>query len=144
MTTRTLGFVLLLVAVPGVVSANDTVRITANTLRVRTGVWGTIVGHVHNGYIIDNGEVLRLKEGQGRYTYGDTWYTKSLVYELVDEREEVYDTLRAIAGAEVPATPEAREESNKLFEKTAGKRICIRIRPDRVVSWDHSKLGGGY
>jgi hypothetical protein len=44
-------------------------------------------GHVHNGYIIDNGELLGLKEGEGRYTYGtDGWYMRELTYELVDER----------------------------------------------------------
>jgi hypothetical protein len=44
-------------------------------------------GHVHNGYIIDNGELLGLKEGQGRYTYGtDGWYMREVTYELVDER----------------------------------------------------------
>lgn len=49
--------------------------------------WSNLaVGRVHNGYIIDNGELLRLKEGEGRYVYGDTWYTKELRYELVDER----------------------------------------------------------
>ena len=48
------------------------------------------IGHVHNGYIIDNGELLRLREGQGRYVYGDTWYTRSLVYELVDERDRTH------------------------------------------------------
>ena len=44
-------------------------------------------GVVHNAYIIDNGELLRVKEGEGRYTYGeDAWYTREAVYELVDER----------------------------------------------------------
>ena len=44
-------------------------------------------GHVHNGYIIDNGELMRLRSGTGRYTYGeDEWYMREVVYELVDER----------------------------------------------------------
>jgi PPOX class probable F420-dependent enzyme len=26
----------------------------------------------------------------------------------------------------------------------ASKRVLIRVRPERVSSWDHAKLGGGY
>ena len=26
----------------------------------------------------------------------------------------------------------------------ARKRVAMRIRPDRIVSWDHRKLGGTY
>jgi PPOX class probable F420-dependent enzyme len=84
--------------------------------------------------LVESGE--EYSELRGVVLYGKA--------EIVDEREEVFDTLRAIAGVEVPDTPEARAESNKLFEKTAGKRVCIRIRPDKIVSWNHAKLGGGY
>jgi len=54
--------------------------------------WSNLrIGHVHNGYIIDNGELLRLKEGEGRFTYGeDAWYMKELTYELVDERNRTH------------------------------------------------------
>lgn len=42
---------------------------------------------VTNGYIIDHGELLRLKTGRGRYTYEDNgWVTTRLEYELEDER----------------------------------------------------------
>ncbi|MGH9037435.1 MAG: PPOX class F420-dependent oxidoreductase, partial [Acidimicrobiia bacterium] len=27
---------------------------------------------------------------------------------------------------------------------TAPKRVAVRIDPERVTSWDHRKLGGGY
>ncbi|MBJ20944.1 MAG: hypothetical protein GY910_03405 [bacterium] len=44
-------------------------------------------GHVHNAYLIDHGEVLRVKEGIGRYTYApDDWYLTAVRYELEDER----------------------------------------------------------
>jgi hypothetical protein len=44
-------------------------------------------GHVHNAYLIDHGELLRVTEGEGRYTYAeDDWYLTKVVYELVDER----------------------------------------------------------
>jgi len=32
----------------------------------------------------------------------------------------------------------------ELLRKQAAKRVAVRIRPDRVASWDHSKLGGAY
>lgn len=31
-----------------------------------------------------------------------------------------------------------------VFEKQALKRVLLRITADRISSWDHSKLGGGY
>ncbi|MAG31913.1 MAG: hypothetical protein CL908_13575 [Deltaproteobacteria bacterium] len=44
-------------------------------------------GHVHNGYLIDGGQLLRIEHGQGRYRYApDDWYITSLEYELLDER----------------------------------------------------------
>jgi PPOX class probable F420-dependent enzyme len=29
-------------------------------------------------------------------------------------------------------------------EASAAKRVSITVEPDRIVSWDHTKLGGGY
>jgi PPOX class probable F420-dependent enzyme len=31
-----------------------------------------------------------------------------------------------------------------VFEKQAQKRVLLRITPERIASWDHAKLGGGY
>jgi hypothetical protein len=48
-------------------------------------------GHVHNAYLIDHGEVLRVKEGVGRYTYApDDWYLTAIRYELEDERGRMH------------------------------------------------------
>jgi PPOX class probable F420-dependent enzyme len=41
-------------------------------------------------------------------------------------------------GAELP--PEVRDE----VEKQAPKRVGLRFSPTRIVSWDHTKLGGTY
>lgn len=38
--------------------------------------------------------------------------------------------------------PDAEHRSS--LERQAPKRIVLRIHPERVASWDHSKLGGGY
>ena len=39
---------------------------------------------------------------------------------------------------------DARTAMNEGMRKSASKRILIRVKPDRVVSWDHSKLEGTY
>ena len=36
------------------------------------------------------------------------------------------------------------DEAKKAFRAQARKRVGLRFVPTRVVSWDHSKLGGGY
>ena len=45
---------------------------------------------------------------------------------------------RYAGGSELP--PEVREQ----VEKQAPKRVGMRFVPTRVVSWDHTKLGGVY
>lgn len=54
---------------------------------VTTNQWESITrGVVHNGYIIDHGDALRIKVGEGRYVYDRHWATTYLEYELEDER----------------------------------------------------------
>jgi PPOX class probable F420-dependent enzyme len=40
-----------------------------------------------------------------------------------------------------PSTP---EEAALIAEGLATKRVAIEIVPERIVSWDHAKLGGTY
>ena len=39
---------------------------------------------------------------------------------------------------------ELAPEVSEMVEKQASKRVGLRFRPTRVVSWNHAKLGGGY
>ena len=64
--------------------------------------------------------------------------------EIVDALDLVEDTLIRIAVGPAADDPEARAAIAPGIAKTAGKRVCLRIRPDKIVSWDHRKLGGGY
>lgn len=44
-------------------------------------------GRVHNAFLLEGGELLRVKAGVGRYRYApDDWLITSLEYELEDER----------------------------------------------------------
>ena len=58
--------------------------------------------------------------------------------EIIDDFERVVDVLLAAAGAE------SNESTRQGVSKTAAKRYLIRVKPERVVSWDHAKLGGIY
>ena len=52
--------------------------------------------------------------------------------------DTVIDTLIAASG-------QRNEEGIRAaLTKNASKRVVIRLKPERVVSWDHSKLGGTY
>lgn len=61
--------------------------------------------------------------------------------ELVHDVEDVTDILIAASlrqGTAVTDTIRAQ------MRRTAEKRTGIRVRPEKVVSWDHRKLGGAY
>jgi nitroimidazol reductase NimA-like FMN-containing flavoprotein (pyridoxamine 5'-phosphate oxidase superfamily) len=64
--------------------------------------------------------------------------------QLIDDLEAVKQTLISITTRGATLEPAAREGMGKAVAKTAAKRICIVVEPERVVSWDHRKLGGTY
>ncbi|MGH9066352.1 MAG: TIGR03618 family F420-dependent PPOX class oxidoreductase [Acidimicrobiales bacterium] len=41
-------------------------------------------------------------------------------------------------------TGPAEGEARAGLERSAAKRVAVRVEVERVVSWDHAKLGGGY
>jgi nitroimidazol reductase NimA-like FMN-containing flavoprotein (pyridoxamine 5'-phosphate oxidase superfamily) len=65
--------------------------------------------------------------------------------ELSEDLDDVIDALLAAAGSSVPADdPEAQQKMREVMQKTASKRARIQVRPEKIVSWDHAKLGGVY
>jgi nitroimidazol reductase NimA-like FMN-containing flavoprotein (pyridoxamine 5'-phosphate oxidase superfamily) len=65
--------------------------------------------------------------------------------QVIDDLAVVTQTLISVTTRGQPALdPAAREGMAKVVEKTAAKRVCILLKPERVVSWDHRKLGGTY
>jgi PPOX class probable F420-dependent enzyme len=63
---------------------------------------------------------------------------------LDPDPEAVLDVLERVAtrsGAAPAADPAALRAA---LRRTAAKRVAIRIVPEKIVSWDHAKLGGVY
>jgi PPOX class probable F420-dependent enzyme len=56
------------------------------------------------------------------------------------------DTLLGVAKTVVERywSPDTEEEAALIAEGLATKRVAVEIVPERIVSWDHSKLGGTY
>ncbi|HEX4759961.1 MAG TPA: PPOX class F420-dependent oxidoreductase [Thermoleophilaceae bacterium] len=60
--------------------------------------------------------------------------------ELTHETDRVADVGMALADRYGGGS----EEMKEAFRKQAEKRVGMRFKPSRVVSWDHRKLGGTY
>ena len=56
------------------------------------------------------------------------------------------DKLMAVAGNVVERymAPENPDDIPVIAEALATKRVCIEVVPEKIVSWDHNKLAGGY
>lgn len=84
--------------------------------------------------LVEDGNVYA--ELRGAVLYGKA--------ELIDDTERVIDILATVSTRNQPIDDDAKEGMRKVLARTAPKRIGIRLKPDRVVSWDHRKLGGAY
>ena len=86
---------------------------------------------------------LLLEDGE-TYTElrGVVFYGRA---ELSQDVDAVVQVLRAISrhgdGGAVDALSETEQAG---LRAQAAKRTAIRVRPQRIVSWDHRKLGGVY
>jgi nitroimidazol reductase NimA-like FMN-containing flavoprotein (pyridoxamine 5'-phosphate oxidase superfamily) len=59
------------------------------------------------------------------------------VCDIIEGEDAVRDAWAIISGNS--ATPRRRETND-----SAAKRVVLKVRPLRIVSWDHSQLGGRY
>jgi PPOX class probable F420-dependent enzyme len=84
--------------------------------------------------LFESGEVYQ--ELRGVVLYGRA--------EIVDDVERVIDTLLAANKLHAGDDPAQARAIRDGMRKNASKRVLIRLRPERIVSWDHSKLGGVY
>ena len=60
--------------------------------------------------------------------------------EIDDDTEHVLDVLEAVQRKYNPGHVEGLRE---MLRGQASKRCVVRVRPERVSSWDHAKLGAG-
>lgn len=80
---------------------------------------------------------LEYQELKGVVIYGRA--------ELSEDLDEIIAALLAAAGQEAPAdNADAQKAMREVMQKTASKRTVIRVKPERVISWNHAKLGGVY
>jgi PPOX class probable F420-dependent enzyme len=66
--------------------------------------------------------------------------------ELLRDTEEVLDVLARVSARSAGGAGNAPdpEQLRSALMATVPKRTGIRIRPEKIVSWDHRKLGGVY
>ncbi len=62
--------------------------------------------------------------------------------ELIDDEDLALDTMRRIG--EKAGRPTQASSPDEGMRRNAAKRLVIRVKPDKIVSWDHAKLGGAY
>jgi PPOX class probable F420-dependent enzyme len=62
--------------------------------------------------------------------------------ELIDDEDLALDTMRRIG--EKSGGPTQAGSPDEGMRRNAAKRLVIRVKPDKIVSWDHAKLGGAY
>ena len=59
-----------------------------------------------------------------------------------EDTEHVLDVLETVQGKYNTGVPS--EGLRDVMRGQARKRVVVRVRPERVSSWDHQKLGGAY
>lgn len=64
--------------------------------------------------------------------------------ELIDDVEATRDILLKISVQRGDLQADASEEIRQGMMKTAEKRMGMKFTADKILSWDHSKLGGVY
>ena len=58
--------------------------------------------------------------------------------EVIDDPQVVKETMRSVGGSAINAGVPSGAASS------AAKRVVLKITPQKIASWDHSKLGGKY
>ena len=84
--------------------------------------------------LIESGE--EYSELRGVVVYADT--------EIVDDLEEVVDALVKINSKGRSLNEDQLNKLKSSVSTTANKRIVLKFRPNRYVTWDHTKLQGRY
>lgn len=78
---------------------------------------------------------VEYAELRGVVLYGDA--------EIIDDVDQIIDVLLA-ASSRDDSTAEQSDQIRAGMRANAAKRVLIHVKPDRKVSWDHTRLGGKY
>jgi PPOX class probable F420-dependent enzyme len=62
--------------------------------------------------------------------------------EVVEDHGVLMDIARSVVRKHQPEVGEG--DIDAVAEMMVRKRVAVRFVPDRIVSWDHTKLEGGY
>ena len=62
--------------------------------------------------------------------------------EILEDEESVMTVARSVVERYFPVDSEA--DLDAVAAGLAHKRVAVKVNVERTVSWDHSKLGGGY
>ena len=90
----------------------------------------------------DQGATLLIESGReysdlkGLVIYAET--------EIVSDENEVVDVLVRINSKGRTLDEEQQTKLKESLKRTAAKRVALRFRPIKYVSWDHTKLNGRY
>jgi nitroimidazol reductase NimA-like FMN-containing flavoprotein (pyridoxamine 5'-phosphate oxidase superfamily) len=62
--------------------------------------------------------------------------------EIIDHPQQVEAIARMVAGR--PGGPEGTLRPTALNPEVLKKRVIMKVTPEKIATWDHSKLGGRY
>lgn len=62
--------------------------------------------------------------------------------DVSDDHNLLMDIARKVVGRHQPEV--GADDLDAVAEMMVQKRVAVRFMPDRIVSWDHRKLAGGY
>ncbi|MBD3649609.1 MAG: pyridoxamine 5'-phosphate oxidase family protein [Pseudomonadales bacterium] len=64
--------------------------------------------------------------------------------EIIDDLDTTIETLGRVSVTRGDLKAEQLEAARDALAKNASKRVTLKFTPEKVVSWDHSKLAGAY
>ncbi|MGE0667797.1 MAG: pyridoxamine 5'-phosphate oxidase family protein [Sphingomonadales bacterium] len=64
--------------------------------------------------------------------------------EIIDDNDFVVETMMNIRRQRDPSKTEFPAEEMEGIRYSARKRVIVRFTPTKIISWDHTKLGGTY
>ena len=84
--------------------------------------------------LVESGEAYQELKGVVIYTNA----------EIIDDLETTKRTMYNVSLARGDVNSDQPDVVLGALERTASKRVTMRFKPEKIVSWDHSKLGGVY